>query len=481
MNIDSLVVTLGLDASNFTKGQKEALEAFKRTQEGALAGGKAIEESSKRVTDAVGGIKTQALELFALFAGGKGVVSFVTDMTRADAAVGRLSRSTGIAINDISAWQGAARVMGGDAASMAASFVKMNDAFELFKGGISAGDPALMNLLSGLGKRGGTLIDPMLPTDQVYIKIAENLEAIRNKEGEGPAGAIGRLFGFDPGLLDMLMRGGTFTNQMLQEMRAFRAATKESADAAGELSANWEKMLISFEGLFRSSGASHWLAKFFGDWAEIIEGWSHGKLLKGSLADKIVGHLVPKLSEGYTPVKGPSLTSAATSSGGAFASQAAKENFIRSEAIKRGIDPDVAMAVARSEGFNNFVSTIPGETSYSAFQLHVTPGNRGGHLGDMFKKETGLDPSDRANEARAIIYALDNAHKIGWRNFHGAANNGIGNWQGIDRNASNVTNINGPITINAGANATGSDIADKIRALGMKRQAEASQSPVGGS
>jgi hypothetical protein len=161
----------------------------------------------------------------------------------------------------------------------------------------------------------------------------------------------------------------------------------------------------------------------------------------------------------------------------AFSSQAEKEAFIRAEATKRGIDPNVAMAVARSEGFSSF--TGDNGTSFGAFQLHVTPGGRGNAVGDKFRRDTGLDPSDPANERRGITYALDNIKAGGWGPYHGAAKSGIGAWQGINRGGGSTSTteiaINGPITINAGPNADGKAIAQQFRDAILKRQADAAQ------
>ncbi|CCE07333.1 hypothetical protein BRAS3843_2060012 [Bradyrhizobium sp. STM 3843] len=135
---------------------------------------------------------------------------------------------------------------------------------------------------------------------------------------------------------------------------------------------------------------------------------------------------------------------------GAFSSQSEKEAYIRQVAAKIGIDPDVAMRVARSEGFNTFKSSIPGEQSFGAFQLHVTPGGRGHAVGDQFEADTGLDPRDPANERQGIDYALNWAKKHGWGDFHGAANTGIGRWQGIGSGGQTDVSI-GSITINTRA------------------------------
>lgn len=101
-------------------------------------------------------------------------------------------------------------------------------------------------------------------------------------------------------------------------------------------------------------------------------------------------------------------------------------SYIRDRAGAYGIDPDIALRVARSEGLANFYGD--NGTSFGAFQLHV-----GGGLGDEFRKSTGLDPSDPANERAGIDYSLMRASKMGWGPFHGAQRVGIGEWEGIGR------------------------------------------------
>ena len=104
--------------------------------------------------------------------------------------------------------------------------------------------------------------------------------------------------------------------------------------------------------------------------------------------------------------------------------------FIRETAKKYGIDPNVAVNVARSEGLGTFTSGIPGEKSFGAFQL-----NTQGGMGNEFYRDTGLDPSDPRNEKATINYALSKASTGGWGPFHGAKNRyGYDNFAGINGN-----------------------------------------------
>ncbi|NTG48572.1 hypothetical protein G6M04_14360 [Agrobacterium rhizogenes] len=112
-------------------------------------------------------------------------------------------------------------------------------------------------------------------------------------------------------------------------------------------------------------------------------------------------------------------------------------SYITQAAIKRGIDPSTALAVAKSEGgldswnkqsgvFKNGVQ----EPSFGPFQLY-----KGGGLGNVFQKKTGLDPAVAANGPAGVDFALDHASKNGWGSWYGAKNTGISNWQGIGANS----------------------------------------------
>src|SRR3990167_10522328 len=119
------------------------------------------------------------------------------------------------------------------------------------------------------------------------------------------------------------------------------------------------------------------------------------------------------------------------------ATKAQVESYIRRAATARGIDPDVAVRVARSEGLNgnpaegwqsHIVKNGVREPSYGPFQLFM-----GGGLGNMFQKATGLDPRDPDTVYAQIDFALSHAAQNGWGAWYGARKVGIANRQGIGK------------------------------------------------
>ncbi len=109
-------------------------------------------------------------------------------------------------------------------------------------------------------------------------------------------------------------------------------------------------------------------------------------------------------------------------------------SYISQAATARGIDPDIALRVAKSEGGlsswnqqSNFImkSGIR-EPSFGPFQLY-----KGGGLGNSFMAKTGLDPALAQNGPAGVDFALDYASKNGWGAWYGAGKAGIGDFEGI--------------------------------------------------
>lgn len=149
------------------------------------------------------------------------------------------------------------------------------------------------------------------------------------------------------------------------------------------------------------------------------------------------------------------------------------ETFIRDAAQKRGIDPDIAVRVANSEGSVTEPArrgTFDTGSSWWAFQLHYGGagyeflGNVAG-MGNGFTELTGWQPGDPAAWKDATRYALNRAKLNGWGAWYGAAHVGIGQWDGIDRNfawnansetwdyEAGVTPVPDRVTYNAGTPA----------------------------
>ena len=124
------------------------------------------------------------------------------------------------------------------------------------------------------------------------------------------------------------------------------------------------------------------------------------------------------------------------------------EAFVREAAAARGINPDIAITVANTEGgvteparLGDF-SGPPWHSgkSWWAYQLHYggagTPYAAWGHtagMGNGFTTLTGWQPGTSAAWRDAARYALNRVRTGGWGAWYGAAAVGIHDFMGVDR------------------------------------------------
>jgi hypothetical protein len=121
------------------------------------------------------------------------------------------------------------------------------------------------------------------------------------------------------------------------------------------------------------------------------------------------------------------------------------EAYIRQSAATRGIDPDIAVKVARSEGGltnptqqSNYVANGVRETSYGPFQLRI-----GGGLGDAALK-AGIDPRDPNQWQKGVDFALDQVKQGGWGPWMGAQKQGITGMMGVGTATGHAPDVSSP-------------------------------------
>lgn len=514
--IDELVVTLGLDASNFTDEQKKALEAFNKSQDAIDRRLRQLEDRNKKSAQSFGDATHAAEGLFSVLAGA-GLAAFSRDIVNGAAGAGRMAANVGIATNELSAFGRMIERNGGNADAASGSLKGLADSMQRLKWG-QASDEFKIGLSQVGGRDGDNPLD-------LFFKLAKFAESHTIQD----VNLAAQRLGLSQEIANIAIKGGA---RALEEYRkaAAGALSPEQAKRLTEMQESWVKLdqvirtagndvVSSFAPGF-AAGANAvsdfaeknrglvailgqvltaltaltllkpaaWVLKLLGLGGAAtavggIPGAAAGLLGKGGgvggaaiaaavgmKADSHTGNnartwlrktlgiedpgedaswVVDQKARAAADSPAPGANNATPFAGGAKGANAGgpglrasdkdREAWIRATAIREGINPDVAMRVARSEGFGSFQSSVINkagkrEESFGDFQLFM----RGG-LGNVFQKETGLDPRDPANERRMDEFALRWASKHGWGDFHGAANSNIGKWAGIQGGGSTTT------------------------------------------
>lgn len=242
--IDALIVTLGLDPTEFTKGQKAAGAAFVKTREEAVKSSKQIEDAGKKAADGIKKIAVEALALFALFTGARSVKSFVDDLTSADAALGRFGHNLSEAPQTISAWQKAAERAGGSAQTAAATISKLSESLLDLRVNGKALPDAFYQLQAAAGMNIQTDRGPAAYMDSIAAAL-QRLNAI----DPAKAAFLAHGMGVDDATLSIMERYGAATNKYIESLKGL-GPTAEEAKQAQEFQERWIASTQTLQNVF---------------------------------------------------------------------------------------------------------------------------------------------------------------------------------------------------------------------------------------
>lgn len=444
--IDSLVIELGLDPTKFTREQKEILENFRRSKEEFRRGGIDIERQGARIEDAFTSLKRGAIQLGATFLGISGAKSFLDHITSADAMVGRFAKTMNLTTAELSIWQGAAKQVGGSAEDVTSTMQGLTGAVNQF---MLTGQGPFLGVMTHLGVSLFDSNNRLKTTTDLLLEVSDAVHKLNTSDPARAAATLAMIPGMNQTSINMMINGRQALLGLLEASRASGYATKESAAAAAEYQKNLAELQQSAEDLGRTlvNALSGSLVRSFQVLKSLIDeirsgGWKGALRVLAEAADPRMAEMIygsnvagadaiarQKLASGMRAQQ-ENARPAPTSPGGRRMTLAEQEAYIRKAAVARGIDPEIAVEVARREGMNTsvvgdnqqsaVVKNGVREPSYGPFQLYM-----GGGLGNKFLKEKGLDPRDPTTVKEQIDFALDEARKSGWGAWYG--------WKGLPR------------------------------------------------
>lgn len=238
---EAFVVSLGLDARNYKREIQAYRDDRKRLAEEEAKQNRASENAQKRMADGVRTLRNETVGFLFVLAGANSVRSFAADILTTDAATGRLARNLGLATEQVSAWEGAVKRVGGSAADIQGALRTMSSAFQSLQLTGTTGNDADLNAL------GVTPRDLQNPQDAL-LKISEASGRMRQPEF---AARLGRM-GLNEATINLLARGRFEVERMLNEQRKLGVATEESARAAQQYEENLARLQSKFKDLGRT-------------------------------------------------------------------------------------------------------------------------------------------------------------------------------------------------------------------------------------
>ena len=246
--IDALVVTLGLDTSDFKKGQEETKDSLKETRDNAEQAAKDMEAAGKRAASFFGAIRTELLALLGLTLSAQGIKSFITSTANSLQQLGINSKALDMSAKSLDGWSRAAEAAGSSAEKMQGTLASFQDVLTQIRTGGASDSPLFAALASFGGATGANFDYKNDNSEAIMRKIAQNW----NKLNEDAKRRFGGMFGFDNATQQALSSGDLVSDadKFSKASMATEEATKKAADFNRQLTAMKQNFAAAAQVLF---------------------------------------------------------------------------------------------------------------------------------------------------------------------------------------------------------------------------------------
>lgn len=226
--IDALVVTLGLDATGFNKGQKDVKVGLDDTRKQSEQTAKDMEAAGKRAASFFGSIRTELLALVGVTLSVQGFKNFITGMTDNLQQLAVNSQSLDMSAKSLDGWQRAAEAAGSSAEKITGTLSGFQNVLTQIRTGGGQDNPLFAALSSFAGATGANFDYQNDNSEEVMRKIADNW----GKLSKDAQRRFGGLFNFDNQTQQALTSGNLVTDadRFTKMSRATEDATRKAQE-----------------------------------------------------------------------------------------------------------------------------------------------------------------------------------------------------------------------------------------------------------
>ncbi|EPG4763135.1 lytic transglycosylase domain-containing protein [Klebsiella pneumoniae] len=239
--IDALLVTLGLDTSQFRKGQQEVSDDLKKQREDAKNTAKEMAEQGKKAASFFSSIKTELLALTGVTVTAGGLMSLVKNTTSGLMDLSIQSKALGLSARELDGWSKSAEAAGSSAEKISASLQGFQGAIQ----GARVGDYS-SSIFGGLAQLNALTGQNFDVWGQDASSLAKtSLDALRKISDPNLRRQVGLSLGFDDATLQRNQEGKFLPD--VDRLTKSSGITDASTKGAKEFTAAWAELNQSLE------------------------------------------------------------------------------------------------------------------------------------------------------------------------------------------------------------------------------------------
>ncbi|MGQ9228825.1 lytic transglycosylase domain-containing protein [Klebsiella pneumoniae] len=239
--IDALLITLGLDTSDFRKGQKDVSDDLKKQREDAKNTAKEMAEQGKKAASFFSSIKTELLALTGVTVTAGGLMSLVKNTTSGLMDLSIQSKALGLSARELDGWSKSAEAAGSSAEKISASLQGFQGAIQ----GARVGDYS-SSIFGGLAQLNALTGQNFDVWGQDASSLAKtSLDALRKISDPNLRRQVGLSLGFDDATLQRNQEGKFLPD--VDRLTKSSGITDASTKGAKEFTAAWAELNQSLE------------------------------------------------------------------------------------------------------------------------------------------------------------------------------------------------------------------------------------------
>ncbi|WP_446924303.1 lytic transglycosylase domain-containing protein [Klebsiella pneumoniae] len=239
--IDALLITLGLDTSDFRKGQKDVSDDLKKQREDAKKTAKEMAEQGKKAASFFSSIKTELLALTGVTVTAGGLISLVKNTTSGLMDLSIQSKALGLSARELDGWTKSAEAAGSSAEKISASLQGFQGAIQ----GARVGDYS-SSIFGGLAQLNALTGQNFDVWGQDASSLAKtSLDALRKISDPNLRRQVGLSLGFDDATLQRNQEGKLLPD--VDRLTKSSGITDASTKGAKEFTAAWAELNQNLE------------------------------------------------------------------------------------------------------------------------------------------------------------------------------------------------------------------------------------------
>lgn len=256
--IDSLLVKLGLDSSEFNAGKTKVDKGLKETGSEADKTGAKFKKTGKDGADGFTNVAASAAKFLALIGGTMVVKRFIEQTVESSAALDRLSKNLQESVSTVSSWSNSAELAGGSAEGLQGTLDMLSKAQTELQ---LTGQSALIPYFSALGVSIADTSGKARSGADILLDLSDRF----GKMDRTTANNMGRMMGIDQGTMNLLLKGRSEVELLVKRQKEYSAVTKQQAEESSRLKLAMTESRQSFEAFGRQllSAATPAIEGFF--------------------------------------------------------------------------------------------------------------------------------------------------------------------------------------------------------------------------